>query len=238
MVLTAEYRDHLFFSPYVQQLLDERDTANGVPEAQLGSRYPGEIWRREVDPCERQLTYRRVREKAVFDEKWSSMLASQRRQLSSEVVQHATGLSTVYAFDPQGRYAFYKAVMERDAAPLGFRLDQSRSLASFPVFAKEITESWDLCWSVEDARMFCWSSTEGRFNPCLLICRKGLSGNLAGAVAGEFMPIDYRFIVPGFGNAYWVFDDLDDLEVAIRAHLGLYRIVTPMLEKAVIEGLG
>lgn len=224
---------HLYFSPFLQRLREERDKANGVPVDQLSSRYPGgeAAWRSEVDPCERRLVQARNHHKDAHEARWTAMLEAERRALEDEVARHASGLGKIpHTFDNKGRYIFFAAVMERDAASLGFQYDKANSRPNYPVFSKPMSDNWDLCWLIEEARAFFHSPLEGRFEPCLELRSRQLRGTLANVESGEFLLIRYAGIVPGFPNGYRKFFDLDELETATKAHLHLYSLMAPVIE--------
>jgi hypothetical protein len=223
----------LYFSPFLQRLREERDKVNGVPVDQLSGRYLGgeAAWRREVDPCQRRLIQARVTQGDSYEAGWTAMLEAERRTLEEEATRHTTGLGRIpHTFDNKGRYAFFAAVMERDAASLGFHYDKPKSRPNYPIFSKAITEDWHLCWVIEEARAFFHSPFEGRFSPFLEIRGRNLRGTLTRAESGEFLHIRYAGIVPGFFNGYWKFFDLDDLETAIKAHLYLYSLMAQIIE--------
>ena len=230
----------LYFSPFLQQLRKERDEANGVDTSQLSTRYPmGEAaWRHEFDPCKRKQIFTRVNDAEAYDARWHAMLDEQRRCLEAEVEQHATGLAKAYTFDRDGRYAFFKAVMERDAAGLGFHYDRPKSRPNYPVFSKEVSEDWDLCWAIEDAKMFFFTPLEGHFSPYLQVRSRKLRGSLRKAQPGEVLFLSYRLLVPAFGNAYWEFYALDELETMIKANLHLYGLAAPVIEEGLRKTLG
>jgi hypothetical protein len=164
MRIYDEDLQHLYFSPHLQQLRDERDRANGVPVNQLSSRYPGgeSAWRTEVDPCQRRLVQASVNQKDAYEARWTAMLEAERRALEDEVARRATGLGKIpHTFDNKGRYVFFAAVMEHDAAPLGFHYDKPKSRPNYPIFSKAITDDWHLCWVIEEARSFFHSPLEG-----------------------------------------------------------------------------
>lgn len=143
------YGEHLYFSPFFQQLLDERDQQNGVPETQLSSRYPGELWRQEVDPCERRKTLREITERETYEVSWNHMLRRQRECFLLEAGRHATDLAAAFSFDQRGRYAFYTAAMERHASALGFQLNKKSSRPNYPVFSIQAAGDWELCWTMD-----------------------------------------------------------------------------------------
>jgi hypothetical protein len=241
MRIYDEELKHVWVSPYLQRLRVERDKANGVPVDQLSGRYPGgeSAWRREVDPCQRKLIQARVQQKVGYEAQWTAVLDAERRALEDEAARHATGLGKIpHTFDNKGRYVFFAAVMERDAVPLGFRYDKPKSRPNYPVFSKPMGDDWDLCWVVEEARAFFHSPLEGHFAPFLEIRGRNLRGTLAKAESGEFLHIRHAGIVPGFGNGYWIFFDLDQLETVIKAHLYLYSLIAPIIESGIEKVLG
>lgn len=237
---TAAERALLYTSPFFEQLRSERDKANAVPENQFDSRYPaGEgSWRREVDPCRRTQLMAEVSDQSAYKERWNAVLDEEARALKQEVVQHATGISRAYTFDKNGRYALFSAIMERDATPLGFCYDRSKSRPNYPVFSKSVSKDWDVCWAIEEANMFYWNPFEGRFMPFLEVRGRIREGRIGNAEPGEFLHIRYAGIVPGFFNAYRAFHTLDQLETMIKAHLRLYHLMEPIIEGALKRVLG
>jgi hypothetical protein len=144
----------------------------------------------------------------------------------------ATDLSRAYGFDRDGRYALLVAVMERDGAPLGFHFDISRSRVYYPIFWKQVTEHWGLYWTFEDPDdMLFWNPFEGRFRANLKIGSRALRYPDK-AELGELLSIRYSGVIPGFYNAYMTFFGLDELETIIKAHLCLYGLMAPVIEKS------
>lgn len=241
MRFSMEEFELTYFSPYLQRLRRERDQANGVPEDQLSGRYPmGEsAWRRKIDPCERRRVQLHVNQWEAYQARWDALLDAERRALEDEAERHATGLGRLpHTFDKSGRYAFFAAVMERDAAALGFHYDKPKSRPNYPVFSKAITDDWHLCWAIEDAQGFFRSPLYGLFKPHLEIRSRALRGSLAKAESGELLIIRYDIIVPGFYTGYWRFFDLDELETVIRAHLHFYGLIAPTIEDRIKKVLG
>lgn len=236
MCMHGEFDEETYSSPYLERLRAERDEANGVPENQLSSRYPGEsAWRREVDPCQRRLVQTECNHREIYEARFATMLDDEIRALDEECAIHATGLGRVpHTFDNKGRYVFFTAVMERDAAALGFRYDKAKSRTNYPVFSKAITEDWHLCWVIPDAHMFFSSPFEGRFSPDLELRGHNLCG--ASAEFGERLQIRARGQV--LGNGYWRYCNLDQLETAIRAHLHFYGLIAPIIERGITKVLG
>ncbi|HXQ40472.1 MAG TPA: hypothetical protein VN821_04330, partial [Candidatus Udaeobacter sp.] len=158
-------------------------------------------------------------------------------RVQKEAAYFATDLSKVHLPDRDGRYALFSAVMERDAACLGFRYDKRKSRPNFPVFSKTVAGEWDLCWAIEEPNMFFWSPFEGRFMPHLQVRHRNLRGSASKAEACEYLQIRYAVVVPGFFNAYRTFRSSDELETMIKAHLCLYRLMAPIIERGLARVL-
>lgn len=222
-----------YVSPYLQQLREERDRVNGVGVDQLGVRFPEQfVWREEVDPCKRRVL--QARGSDFYEARWSETLDEERRVRESEAERLASGLGKVpHTFDKKGRYAFFVAVMERDAGPLGFQYDRKKSRAGFPVFSKSMTDDWHLCWALEESRGFSSIPMEGSFEPFLELRSRDMRGAIHRAEPGEFLHIRHSFVVPGFSRGYWRFFSLGELEVAIKAHLHLYSLMAPIIEDGI-----
>jgi hypothetical protein len=139
-------------------------------------------------------------------------------------------------FDEERRYCLYTAVMERDAAALGFNYDQSRSRSRYPVFSMPIVDDWYLCWVIEEPRLFFFSPHDGRFEPSLELRNRRLLRRQP--ASGELLLIRYRSAVPGYFSGYSEFFNLDQLERAIGAHLYLYSLMAPIIERGIKKILG
>jgi hypothetical protein len=220
----------LYLSPFIQRLNQERDSENGVPVSRLSSCYPGEIWRIEIDPCQRRRAHSSVKDRQTYNAQWAAVQKEQRHRLELETARHATDLSRCYTFDRRQRYAFFTAVMKRDTTTLGFEFDSLKSRPDYPVFSKQINETWDICWVLEEAKAFYSNFAEGRFAPYLEIRNRNLIGSIENGNSGEFLFIRYHQIVPGFSNAYGKFSKLEELETMIKAHLCLYGLMAPIIE--------
>jgi hypothetical protein len=237
---TAAESALLYASPLLAQLTSERDKENGVPPHKLGSRYPsGEArWRREFDPCLRRQWMAAAREPSVHKERWNTVRDEEARALEREAAQHATGISRVHAFDIDGRYASFTAIMKRDATPLGFYYDKGKSHLTYPVFSKSVSKDWDVCWAIEEPDLFCLGPFQGNLTPYLEVRARTSRGRVDNLKLGESLQIRYAAIVPGFYGAYRVFHTLDQLETLIKAHLCLYHLMAPTIEGALKRVLG
>ena len=229
---------HHYFSPYLQELRRKRDVFNGVEANKLSTRYPQSeaAWRRPEDPCERKKIFAHVNDREAYDVAWKVMERDTQRILEAEVERYSTALVADRPFDHQSRFELFKAVMERDAADLGFQYDKAMSRTRDPVFSKELDKDWSLCWSIGNLALFL-GLIRGRYTPDLHIRRRQFRGNLAEAKSGEVLFIPYRLLVPCVGSAYGSFRTLGELEVMIKANLSLYRIVAPTLDALLTKGL-
>ena len=238
--MSNEEVKRIYFSPFLQHLRDHRDKDNGMPFLELRNHYFGgeSLWREEVDPCQRKLVQAKIAQKVAFEARWATILEQERRQFEQEAARHATGLGRLpHTFNEPGRYRFFSAVMERDAACMGFEYDKLKSRPNYPIFSKAITDDWDLCWVIEEPRFFFHSPFEGRFAPFLEVRSKNLRGNLRKVQSGEFLNIRYVQVLPGFFNGYWIFFNLDELETVIKAHLYLYGLMASIVEDGIRKGL-
>jgi hypothetical protein len=207
----------------------------------MSTHYPAAeaVWRLEIDPCRRRLVQDRVNDRERHEARFTAMLEQEVRALEDESAHHATGLGKVpHTFDNKGRYRFFAAVMERDAAPLGFQYDKAKSRPNYPIFSKAVTDDWHLCWAIEEARAFFHSPMEGKFQPFLELRSRELQGTLAKVESGQFLYIWHAMVVPGSFSGYWTFFSLDELETAIRAHLCLYSLMAPIIEGGIKKVLG
>lgn len=237
---TSAERALLYASPLFERLRIERDKENDIPVNELSTKYPlGESsWRREIDPCRRRQLMAESREPLIYRERWSALLEEEARAFDLDVAEQGTDVPRAYDFDKEGRYALFVAVMERDAAPLGFYYDSGKSRSHYPIFSKSISKEWDLCWSIEKAEAFHGNQFEGQFTPSLQVRRHSRAGELGNFGPGEFLHIRYADVVPGFFNAYRTFHRLAQLETVIKAHLCLYHLMAPIIEGTLKGVLG
>jgi hypothetical protein len=113
-----------FRSPLIDDLTAKRDAENGVPERELEQRYgPAEAYlRRDIDPCRRRLAQQQVSDRTIYEARWADTVDAMSSLVAEETTSMATPLSKAHTFDRDGRYALFAAVMERDAAALGFNM--------------------------------------------------------------------------------------------------------------------
>jgi hypothetical protein len=133
----------------------------------------------------------------------------------------------------EDRLKRFREVMERDSAGFGFSYDKKKSRDEFPVFSKQMSNNWDLCWTLQHINMFALAPQEGFFSPNLDLRYTNLYGSTDRARGGEFLLFRYQHILPGFGNAYWKFRNLEELDRAVSAHLRLYGMMAPMFGHSV-----
>jgi len=231
--INAEYHRPFFKSQLLETLRAKRDEENGVPEVRLDTKYDlGESWwRRQIDPCQLQMARFQVSNREIYDARWASARSEMKSKVRNETIRFASGLSKSFKFDKSGRYAFFAKVMEREASGLGFRFDKYKSRSNFPVFSKALGREWSLCWTIEEPDQFFFSPLSGSFDSYLEIRHQTFRGSVKRAEPGEFLQIRHARAVPGFFNAYRPFDDLDELETLIKAHLSLYGLMAPIVEK-------
>lgn len=149
----------------------------------------------------------------------------------AEAVGHSTELCRRYNFDGKGRYALLKAVVEENEGSKGFRYDSRRSSPTNPVFSKQVAADWDLISFLDNKVTFNWTPLEGHFGLDLVLCSRTVA-RISKVKLGEVLRIVFRPMIPRFGNAYWVFRSVGELETAIKAHLCFYNLVAGKIEGA------
>lgn len=236
MRMSDEEYERLYFSPFLQSLREQRDQDNACAVEQLRNLYGGgeSAWRREIDPCQRALVKDRCDQVWAHQARFAVMLEAERRTLEEEADRCSTGLGRPSrTFDPDGRCGFLAAVMERDAAALGFQYDKTKSQLNYPVFSKPVTDDWHLCWTIKYAPSFL-DSFEGLFEPLLELRSRQMPSNSDKAEVGEYLLLRYEPV--GLG-AYRPFLNLDQLERNIKAHLYFYSLMTPAFESGIKRAL-
>lgn len=233
--MTVDELKRVYFSPLLQSLRKQRDEENGCSERELSSRFEPEeaYWRREIDPCQRNLAKDRVARRAAHESRFETVVECERQLAAEEAQRHSAAHSQKGGmFDERGRYAFFVDVMSRDAAALGFEFDKARSRATRVFFSKPLTDDWHLCWSVDD-RFFLFTQTEGRFLLSLHLCSRKVGSPREVREPFQVLQIRYDALIYGFATAYWRFDDFHQLERAVKAHLQLYSLAADVCENGI-----
>jgi hypothetical protein len=233
----------IYYSPFLESLRRRRDQENGCSETELSLRFEaGEAtWRREIDPCQRNIARDMVARRMEHEARFETVVEIERNLAAEEARRFSTGLGArVRMFDEKDRYALFVEVMLRDAASLGFEFDNKRSHTRGPLFFKTITDDWRLCWSI-DSRFLFFTPTEGRFLPSLHLCSRKIANPRDVTEPYQTLLIRYDAIIYGLLTAYWAFFDFDQLERAIRSHLQLYGLAADIIEggikKILVNGL-
>jgi hypothetical protein len=258
---SAQERSAYYSSAYLRELIAKRDQDNGVPEQQLAVRFPGEIWRRELEACGRRRVMASMLDGENFEAQGRALKDEIHEIIAREVGVHTLvegtgGLRELEDNDPASvvsrlveleeestgelqefeRFRFFGKIMDREASRLGFEYDATKSQVNYPVFAKAIAEDWDLCWTIEDRKPFMVPG-RGLLHLALQLRHRRLKGPIGARSAGRVLSIPYQFIVPGLSTAYLQFASLREMELIIQAHLCLFGLIAPALERGAGEGL-
>lgn len=224
-------------SSFVEALRQRRDTENGCSTAEIRTKYPGEIWRQEIDPCQARMTFARMKD-ASFRERWQSVIDAEAKLVDRESKEHATGLGEGGGFDPESRYKFLDRVLRRDLPLLGFAFDEAKSSLDYSVYSRRIMGDLDLCWTLEEVDGFTMWRDHGNYRPSLQLRRANAHGTMARAAKKDpanILVVAYNVVLPNFGVAYWRFRNLNELETIAKAHLCLLGLLLQPIESAVRE---
>ena len=239
MKLNSDERHCVYRSGFVDELRAKRDVANGTPENQIGTKFPGveSLWRREIDPCRRNMVRFELEHHDQYQSRWSALQYRKREILAAESAVHRSCVSEGVGFEMEERFEVFRCVMERDAGMQGFGYDLQKSRREYPVYTKMLTDQWHLCWTLSHLDMFALSPQDGIINFTLDLRSAGLAGTTENARAGEFLLFRFQGILPGFNDAYRKFVNLEEQETILKAHLTMYKVISPILESAVVDGL-
>jgi hypothetical protein len=229
-----------FRSKLLAELERARVLENGVPDRELFTRYPGEIWRLHAEPCLRRQLQASVQKKPWFDAQAERVAKERTEILSAELRTGGVtpeGLSDLSGRDEQPRYQCFRDVSTEILNGQGFKSDPKRSRVYYPVQSKELTNEWDICWSVGKQELFAGILDKGYFAPRLELRHRKFVARVRNdpQAQGRFLFIQYQDLIPGFSGAYWEFTSLALLEHCIRAHLEIYKIIGPAIEQGVLE---
>ena len=182
----------------------------------------------KIDPCLRRRKQVARDDPRGWQSRWDLALAGRQDCIASEVLRHGSGLARQIATGMLARAKFYGLVMEREAAKLGFTAKRRNPLY-IPVFSRRLSENWNACFTIEEQNLFYSSPYSGSFN--LFLELRSVSYSNKQGRPGELLHIKYQRVVPGFFQGYSHFNSLDELEVLIKAHLRLYELMSPILER-------
>ncbi len=221
-------RNESFYkSEFLAQLAEIRDKENGVPLKEVSSRYPGQIWRLELDPCQRAMALARVQEPSSY---LTAELAA--RSETNTIRQREVALVAAHAprRDAYVPEEIYADCLRGDEFNLGLHLDESRSSGNWPVFTKRTTATWDICIVLENVEGFFAS---GVLELLIELRHRDLCGPRRNDDQGLCMIVDYQRLLPGFLQAYRSFANADELRLDIRAHACLCSLLLPAMERAI-----
>ena len=232
-------------SQLLLELQRQRDLENGVPFKDLSVKYPGELWRLQAEPCA-QRQYRAMLERGAWYRAQTQVLEDERaaRVLAEMRASDGAHESVNEGFDEQQRYQCFLEVSAEGLTANGFKPDARRSRANYPVLSKALTDEWDLCWVPGEHTLFAGILDKGHFSPQMELRQRRFTARLGNVTTfrlkdnkhqGQFLFVRYQDLVPGFNRAYWLFTSLPMLGHCIRAHLEIYKIIGPGLERAVLE---
>jgi hypothetical protein len=225
-----------FESEWVNALIQRRDRDNGVDEDHLSARYPTQeaLWRRELTTCDRRRVQFEMERRDEYERRRRQAEEASRAVLVSEVARWATGVCGVRGADFRDPTESYVAAMHAHASRLGFQLDSAKSRrAAVPIFSRPVVAEWDLCWAMEQPQLFIGSPQEHLFSPDLQLRSRRSTGPADRLPYDRLLVFRYERAVPEFNRAYHVFNDFASLETIIRAHLALYELMAPHMEKTI-----
>jgi hypothetical protein len=224
-------------SDFIEKLRLQRDETNGMSYQDIAV---SQHWRRELDPCmrrERQLFPYPARDRPTW---LIDMLEARRRLRESEAEVHSSHLGDHFDDTPAGWEQFWLELLLVYVGPMGFTLDPKRSSPFLPVYSKQITPYWGLCFSLASAEDIKLQMKFGHDKSDLHTqLRIELSVRAPGRKAGNLiatevwsgrMPIRYMRLVNAFEWAYGSFTNFDDWEAALKAYVCLYRLVSKPIE--------
>lgn len=227
--------DVTYTSPFLAQLKDvaSRSRLRNDPATEW-------IARLHLDPCEQNAFALKVRNQHEYERRERTMLDERMNELATETARHTTGIATQY---PLGmlmkpiRFKFASHVMERELAPLEFRRVRTNAAKSGVVVSKSITPHWHLDWSIADPDLFYFDPGKGSLTLNLKMRAANAAKTDRDDELGKVLSVSYAALVYGFSTTYMAFRELEELEMNIKAHMQLYRLVAPMLEQILTEGV-
>ena len=207
-------------SPFILELKERYAAEHNEP-----AKY---VDRTKIDPCLRRSDQLARSDPDAWQRRWDGARAARKDHVTSEVRRHGSGLARKRALGMLDRAGFYRLAMERDASALGLKLKRNRRL-QMPIFSRPLNENWEVSFVVEEQGLFFQSPFSGSLDMSLEIrCASWRKDNVQ---PGKLLHIQYQRGVPGFFGGYNEFESLDELEVLIKAHLRLYELMSPILER-------
>jgi hypothetical protein len=228
-------------SVYAEELKAKYRKALGVPPESLIDAFgPREaFWRKELDPCRRAMTRLEIEQREIYQYRREAADESTQERFQAEVPVHAGDIPLSDLSSEGARIEALNEAFIRFGAPLGFRRSPALSKKWYPVYSREISEDWHLCWSLEDAQQFLQGQGLSR---ALLALRldfrlAGVKGDIDAANRGEAFAIPLRHQLIGFAQAYWRVANSAEVATVVKAHLALYQEACPAIMKG-MERLG
>lgn len=236
--LNISSENKYYQSNFLEALAVERDRRNGVPFRDLAERFPGEIWRQDIDPCEARASQMSVHNSQAHDEAWKQAMSARDRLKLDEASRSGIRCNTEVTSTSFNRVRVFEDVVSENTAGFGFSLDLKRSRQNQPVFSKSLADEWDLCLSVENLSGFLGTfRREGQEFGCVdvvtSIRHSKLTGSIRNANPRKLLILRLQEATPYFSVAYREFFDASSLGLSIRANLALLRTVSKILDEEV-----
>jgi hypothetical protein len=203
---------------------------------------PATEWipRLHVDPCEQNALLLKVRDPQAYEARERAMLERRANRIELETARHSTGIANEF---PAGmlvkpsRFKFAARLLEQELGPLGFRRVRASAAKGGVIVSKPIAAGWDLDWSIADPDLFYFNPGRGSLTLNLkLRAANAIKSNREDAL-GTVFSISHAALVYGFSTAYMPFQNLNALETIMKAHLQVYRLIAPDLERIIAESL-
>ena len=219
---------YVYSSDLLMDLAARREKDNGCSFVDISKKYPGEPWRKEIDPCMREYRFYAMRKNDEFSRREEAYEEERRRLFRDDVFVHSCGLSNEYQWHGDGRRIAFVQAMQRAFGPLGFGVAEKYQGTIAAPFSKTVTSRWSIAWIA--GKSIFTSDQNAMLELVLLVLPSALVGRRL--KPGQALRVRHDLIVPGFFNGYALSDSLDELDTAIQAHATLFALCQEDIEAA------
>jgi len=221
-----------YTSPFLRELRLRRNEENN----KLFGTDDVPIWAREAVPCLRRMALFRYSQRPEFERRLRDVIADERRRRVHEIASHVSGVSREFQDELEQPARFYRAILEREAKPMGFAYDTARSDIYY-VALTTLIDGWDLCLTPEP---LVWYPGRGDGHARVLLSLQAAGHRrcpIRKAKWDRVIVIEYAELVRDFDQRYLTFSSLDELEAIIMARAFLLSLSIKEIETRLRAGL-
>jgi hypothetical protein len=226
-------------SPLIARLEAQRDRSNGVPFKDLAIRFPGEPWRKFIDPAMAGMFSMIKLDNAEYTRRHGEYESAKKIALLNETAELLSDRGEIIRnkidFDSDN-IPIYMGIVVTEFERLGYFLDKKQSNLGNLLIKKEIDNS-----GIEIVHWIEVSITDKSCNSgllqyhCILSSKEKRVASQLKSNQALVLPIEQ--VIRGFGQCYMEFVSINNLYLNVIAYISLYNCFRSAIEEGVLSAL-